>query len=80
MMNSPFMAEQAALCILVKTKKPKIEWHFVVEFLSKAGLCVREIAQEGFYKRSGKWCSYCDYLPVCTGYRKKAQETLAQMK
>lgn len=79
-------AEQAALCVLVKTKEPKIEWHFgtrspeqVVEFLSKAAYVSGEIASEKFYKRSGKWCSYCDYLPVCTGNKKKAEETLVQI-
>jgi PD-(D/E)XK nuclease superfamily len=80
-------AEQAAFCVLIKTKEPKIEWHFakrsaeqLVGFLSKASYVSGEIAQERFYKRSGKWCSYCDYLPVCTGNQKKAQETLVQIK
>lgn len=80
-------AEQAALCVLVKTKEPKIEWHFaersaeqIVDLLSKASYVSGEIAQERFYKRSGKWCSYCDYLPVCVGNQKKAKETLVQIR
>jgi PD-(D/E)XK nuclease superfamily protein len=80
-------AEQSAFCVLVKTKEPKIEWHFAVrspeatvDFLSKASYVSGEITQERFYKRSGKWCSYCDYLPVCTGNQKKAKETLVQIK
>jgi hypothetical protein len=81
------LREQTALCVLVKTKEPKIEWHFaersagqLVDFLSKASYVSGEIAQERFYKRSGKWCSYCDYLPVCVGDQKKAKETLVQIK
>ena len=38
------------------------------------------IHNERFYKRSGKWCSSCDYLPVCGGNQKKATETLVQIK
>jgi hypothetical protein len=33
-----------------------------------------------FYKRPGKWCLYCDYLPVCTGDQKKVKETLVQIR
>ena len=80
-------AEQTALCVLVKTKEPKIEWHIakrsaeqLVEFLSKATYVSGEIARQSFYKRSGKWCSYCDYLPVCMGDQKKVQETLVQIR
>ena len=79
-------AEQAALCVLVKTKEPKIEWHpterspeQLVEYLAKAEYVAGEIQNERFYKRSGKWCSYCDYLPVCTGDQKTASETLVQI-
>jgi hypothetical protein len=31
------------------------------------------LEDQGFYKRSGKWCSYCDSL------QKKADETLVQI-
>lgn len=80
-------AEQAALCVLVKTKEPKIEWFFtqrsgvqLLEYLSKADYVAHEIASQRFYKRPGKWCSYCDYLPVCSGDKKAAEETLVQIK
>lgn len=76
-------AEQQALCILVKTKEPQIEWHRVVrngeqlvEYLTKAGFVGREIAASHFYKRSGLWCAWCDYLPICSGNKRKARETL----
>jgi ATP-dependent exoDNAse (exonuclease V) beta subunit len=65
-------AEQAALCVLVKTKAPQIEWHLskrngdqLVEFLAKTNLVARDITAGRFYKRPGKWCAWCDYLPVC---------------
>jgi hypothetical protein len=75
--------EQLALCVLVKTKEPKIEWHCVdrtgeqlAEYLAKVGYVAREITAGRFYKRSGLWCAWCDYLPVCLGDKKKVQETL----
>jgi len=80
-------AEQLALCVLVKTKEPKIEWHFtsrsgeqLTEYLAKAGYVAREITAGRFYKRPGFWCSWCDYLPVCIGDRKKAEETLVRVE
>lgn len=80
-------AERLALCVLVKTKEPKIEWHVtsrspdqVVEYLTKARLVAREISAGHFYKRPGKWCGWCDFLPVCVGDRKTADETLVQIK
>ncbi|RJR45235.1 MAG: PD-(D/E)XK nuclease family protein [Desulfobacteraceae bacterium] len=79
-------AEQSAFCVLVKTKEPKIEWHFakrtgeqLMEFLGKAGYVAREITAGRFYKRSGLWCAWCDYLPVCVGNKAKAEETLIQI-
>ncbi len=79
-------AQQAALCVLVKTKEPKIEWHVatrqpdqLTEYLGKVGYVAREIASGRFYKRPGKWCSWCDFLPVCTGDQKTEQETLIQV-
>ena len=58
--------------MLVKTKEPKIEWkiatrdgHELLEYLVKAKYVAGEIAAERFYKRPGKWCSWCYYLPVC---------------
>jgi RecB family exonuclease len=65
-------AEQMALCVLVKTREPKIEWHVsernpadLIEYLAKAGYVTREIADSRFYKRHGMWCAWCDFLPVC---------------
>jgi RecB family exonuclease len=79
-------AEQAALCVFVKTKEPKIEWHIsgrngerLTEFLDKAGYLAGEITAERFYKRPGKWCSWCDYLPVCLKDEKGIKETLVQI-
>lgn len=79
-------AEQTALCVFVKTKEPKIEWHNasrtgeqLTEFLRKVGFVAQDIAAERFYKRPGKWCSWCDYLPVCTGEKQRADETLVQI-
>jgi len=67
-------AEQLALCVLVKTKEPRIEWHLttrsaaqVTDYLDKADLVAHEIHAGHFFKRPGKWCAWCDYLPVCLG-------------
>ena len=79
-------AEQAALCVFVKTKEPRIEWHLssrtsgqLIEFLRKAELLAQEISLGHFYKRPGKWCSWCDFLPVCMGDKKGMAETLVQI-
>ncbi len=76
-------AERAALCVLVKTKEPQIEWHVatrtgpqLTEYLEKAGYVGREIASGRFYKRTGMWCSWCDFLPVCLGDDKRTRQTL----
>ena len=73
------------LCVLIKTKDPRIEWHFshrsgeqLVEYLRKAKLIAHEIKAGHFYKRSGKWCSWCDYLPLCLGDTQKAKQTLVK--
>jgi hypothetical protein len=78
-------AEQLALCVLVKTKEPKIEWHMsernsddLVHYLGKAGHVAREIAAGRFYKRLGLWCAWCDFLPVCLRDRHKIEETLVR--
>jgi len=78
---------QSALCVLVKTKEPKIEWHkstrtggHLVEFLDKAQLVSHEIFAGHFYKRPGKWCSWCDYVPVCVGDEQKTNQTLVQIR
>ncbi len=80
-------AEQTALCVLIKTKEPRIDWHIgqrkpeiVIEYLDKVHYVAQEITAGRFYKRSGKWCGYCDYLPICTGDTKKTEETLMQIE
>jgi hypothetical protein len=78
-------AEQVALCVFVKTKVPRIEWHVsrrtpaeITDYLTKAELVGQAITARHFYKRPGWWCSSCDYLPVCLGDQKKVRETLVQ--
>jgi hypothetical protein len=80
-------AAQTALCVLVKTKEPKIEWHRakrsserLVEFLIKAEYLAGAIAASHFYKWPGKWCSWCDCLPVCTGDEQQISETLTEVR
>jgi RecB family exonuclease len=80
-------AEQTSFCVLVKTKEPQIEWHLgrrsgeqLTEYISKADYVAHEITAGRFYKRTGKWCSWCDYLPVCMGDRKTVEETLVQIQ
>ena len=75
-----------ALCVLIKTAEPKIEWYptqrgpeRLTEFLRKAAYAAREIKAGEFYKRSGVHCSWCDFLPVCLGDRKKVEETLVKV-
>jgi hypothetical protein len=77
-------AEQSALCVLVKTKEPQIQWRItdrtsdrLIEYLNKVGYVACEIAAERFYKRPGMWCAWCDFLHVCLGDERKARETLA---
>jgi len=67
-------------------KEPQIEWHFaerspgdVADYLAKVGLILDDIASGKFYKRPGKHCAYCDFLPVCLGDEKKIQETLVRI-
>lgn len=79
-------AEQAALCVLVKTKTPKIEWQATrrssadfTAFLAKAAHVGREITAGRFYKRPGMWCKWCDYLPVCLGTQEQIEENLIQI-
>ena len=80
-------ATQVALCVFVKTKVPQIEWHKtrrtgaqLTEYLAKAELVAREISAGRFYKRSGKWCAWCDYLPVCLGDEQTVKKTLIQIR
>lgn len=78
-------ARRVALCVLVKTKEPKIEWHFsrrtgdrLVEFLGRVGLVGEDIARGRFYRRPGKHCSWCDFLPICLGDNERVAATLAR--
>ena len=80
-------AQATALCVFVKTKEPRIEWHVsarsgrrLTEFLAKTEYLAQQIAAGRFYKRPGKWCAWCDYLPVCTGDKRIAEETLLQIQ
>lgn len=79
-------AEDAALCVFVKTKEPRIEWYVskrngaqLTEFLRKAEYVAREIKSQHFYKRPGNWCSCCDFLPICLGDTNRAEETLTRI-
>ncbi|MCL5406744.1 MAG: PD-(D/E)XK nuclease family protein [Deltaproteobacteria bacterium] len=79
-------ASRVALCVLVKSKEPKIEWHFaerdaerLKEYLAKVQIVAEDIARGKFYKRPGKHCSYCDFLPACLGDKQKVQEKLVRI-
>jgi len=79
-------AEQSALCVFVKVKEPRIDWLLgarrpaqVLEYLKKVDVVAHEISAGRFFKRPGRWCSYCDYLPVCLGDQAKAEETLVRV-
>ena len=79
-------AKQTALCVLVKTKRPKIEWHVATrsgedlsEFLRKAGAVAQDIQAARFFKRPGMHCAWCDYLSVCMGDERKTAETLVHV-
>ncbi len=80
-------AVQMALCVLVKTKEPKIEWHVsernsddLLGYLAKAGYVAHEISAQRFYKRPGMWCAWCDFLPVCLKDEGKMAETLVKVR
>jgi putative RecB family exonuclease len=77
--------ERVAFMTLIKTKVPKIEWHFatrsdeqIEEFKSKARFVADDIARGRYEKRSGMHCSWCSYLPICSGNEAAIQETLRQ--
>jgi RecB family exonuclease len=79
-------ADRVAYCVLTKTKEPTIQWHFakrdagdLLDFLTKVRLVLDDIAAGKFYRRPGKHCRYCDYLPACLGDRRKAQATLVRI-
>ncbi|MBX3024683.1 PD-(D/E)XK nuclease family protein [bacterium] len=79
-------AEQSALCVFVKTKEPRIDWLVserqpdqVLEYVEKVEIIAQAISAGFFYKRPGRWCSYCDFLPLCLGDQAKVEETLVQV-
>jgi len=79
-------AEQVAFCVFVKTKEPRINWHIsrreganLSAYVAKVEHITSEILAGHFYQRPGRWCSYCDFLPVCLGYEEKVHETLVQI-
>jgi CRISPR/Cas system-associated exonuclease Cas4 (RecB family) len=79
-------AQQFALCVFVCTKEPRIEWYIsarqpaqLAEYLAKADLVGHAVTAGHFYKRPGRWCGYCDFLPVCLGDEQKTRETLVQV-
>lgn len=76
-----------ALCVLVRGKAPRIDWHEgrrspeeLEDYLDKVHLVAGEIARQRFYKRPGLWCTWCDFLPVCTNHKQRVQETLLQIR
>lgn len=78
--------EQAAVCVFLKQKKPRIVWHLtrrepahVVEYLHKAEAIAGQIAGGVFYKRFGRWCRQCEFLPLCLGDQVKAKEMLVRI-
>jgi putative RecB family exonuclease len=79
-------ASHFGLCVLLKLKEPRIEWFCthrdgsrLVEYLAKVKLVAREINAGQFYKRPGRWCSWCDYLPVCLDDKQKTKQTLVKI-
>ena len=79
-------ATKVAFCVFVKTKEPRIEWLFAergaderAEYVEKIRLVSEDIAAGIFYKRPGKHCAYCDFLPLCMGDKQKAQDLLVQI-
>jgi CRISPR/Cas system-associated exonuclease Cas4 (RecB family) len=79
-------ADRVAYCVLTKTKEPMIQWHFakrgatdLQEFLAKVRLVLDDIAAGKFYKRPGKHCRYCDYLPVCVGDVQRVKDNLVKI-
>lgn len=78
-------ASQSALCVLVKTTEPRIDWYFsrrtgsqLAEYLQKVSTVGQQIATRVFYKRPGKHCAYCDFLVSCLGDEQAVQEDLVK--
>jgi RecB family exonuclease len=79
--------QSLGLCVLLKLKEPRIDWHLTYRsgsqlwsYLHKAKLVAHEIKAGHFYKRPGKWCTWCDYLPVCLGDTKEVKRSFVRIK
>ncbi len=79
--------QRVGFCVLVKTKEPRIEWHWAErnaghlgDYLKKVGIVARAIEDGVFYRRPGKHCGYCDFLPACLGDRKATEQTLVRIE
>ena len=55
-----------------------VSW-VLAECLANVRIASEDVAAGKFYKRPGKHCGYCDFLPVCLGDKKKVQETLVKI-
>lgn len=80
-------AEQAAFCVLLKTKEPRVEWRVAPpfsparqEFLPKARVVAQAIARGEFFKRPSRWCATCAFLPVCLEDHETARRSLAPLQ
>jgi len=51
----------------------------LAEYLTKIQIISEDIVGAKFYKRPGRHCGYCDFLPVCLGDRQAAQATLVRI-
>ena len=78
--------EKVALRVFVKNKEPRIEGHFgkrrgvgLAQYVAKVRLVSEDIAAGKFYKRPGKHRAWCDFLPLCLGNKKEAEETLVKI-
>jgi predicted RecB family nuclease len=50
-----------------------------VECVYKAEAVAGQIAEGVFYKRFGRWCRQCEFLPLCLGDRAKAETDLLKL-
>lgn len=79
--------ERVAYCTMVKTKTPKIEWHFgqrgdqeVAELIAKANWAHDQILSGVNHRNPGQHCSWCDFAPICMGDEDMIAETLVQLE
>lgn len=77
--------ERVAFCVLLKLKKPRIEWSFAVrteedlaEYREKLRMVASDVERGRFPKKSSSCGQFngCDYIPLCTGNEARIQETL----